>query len=293
MLDFLRTLYRKRKLLLRMILIEEDHPDEVNEYVLKPESIFQFAGLTGLMLVVLLITIFGLTPLGPFLFDKEDDVLRSRAAELQQKVIALNDSLTLRDQQLAVIKNVIFTNEDTVFRTDYIGDDVSRFQPPLSSGEQSEIDEADLSNTGFTTPVIDANNIIGSRLLEHSISFPAQWPVDGTMTRTFEPENQHFGIDIASSEGAFVSSIADGIVMTSVWTMNYGYVIQIQHADGYTSVYKHCSLPLKKEGDTVLGGDIIGIIGESGLISSGPHVHIELWRNGIALDPELFLISNS
>jgi murein DD-endopeptidase MepM/ murein hydrolase activator NlpD len=204
--------------------------------------------------------------------------------------MALNDSLLLRDQQLSIIKNVMITNQDTVFETDYIGSEIS--QPPQQRFQQ-EIQQQGNSDLDFSTPTLDANNIIGSRLLDNSVSFPAPWPVDGTLTRTFEPENQHFGIDIASSEGALISSIADGIVMTSVWTMNYGYVLQIQHAGGYTSVYKHCSLPLKKEGDTVLRGDIIGIIGESGLISSGPHVHIELWRNGIALDPELFLISNS
>lgn len=290
MLDFLRTFYRKRKLLLRMILIEEEHPDEVTEYVLKPESIFQFAGILVTLFVVILIAIFGLTPLGPFLFDKEDEVLRSRAMELREKVMNLNDSLVLRDQQLASIKNVMLSNRDTVFKTEFIGTEMTQLTPQQS---QQEVERENSSDIDFTTPTIDASNIIGSRVLEQRISFPAPWPVDGTLTRTFEPENQHFGIDIASSDGAFISSIADGIVTTSVWTMNYGYVLQIQHADGYTSVYKHCSLPLKKEGDTVIRGDIIGIIGESGLISSGPHVHVELWRNGRALDPELFLISNS
>jgi murein DD-endopeptidase MepM/ murein hydrolase activator NlpD len=89
-----------------------------------------------------------------------------------------------------------------------------------------------------------------------------------------------------------VRALADGVVISAEWSINYGNTIQIQHGDGYISIIKHCSSLLKKEGDVVLRGDGIGVLGLSGVINTGPHVHIELWRNGVALDPELYLITN-
>lgn len=284
MFDFLKKLYEKRHKMITIIMVEDDHTDEPSEYHLLPKFLFQLFAYSTLLILSLVIVVFGLTPVGPWLFDKEDEVLRNKAIQLHQQLVALEDSLYVRDQQLSSIKKAIYTNQDTVFSTFKLNSsDYGITDRPVSSDffSQKELENLQLVN---------GSNIIGSQILNNTIKFPAPWPVDGTMTRTFDPESQHFGVDIATEKKSLVKSIADGVIISSVWTLNYGYVIQIQHPDGYISIIKHCSQPLKNEGDTIMRGDVVGIVGESGIISSGPHVHIELWRDGVPLDPELFLI---
>lgn len=114
-------------------------------------------------------------------------------------------------------------------------------------------------------------------------------PVKGVVTEHFNAEPDHFGIDIVSEVNARISSVLDGTVIFSGWTLNTGYVIYVQHESDLVSVYKHNAELLKKTGDKVKAGEAIAIIGNTGELSSGAHLHFELWNNGTALDPEQFI----
>ncbi len=120
--------------------------------------------------------------------------------------------------------------------------------------------------------------------------FPVRYPVNGTLTRGYLPAEGHYGLDIATKENEPVLNIADGSVTNSGWTISNGYVISIQHKDGLLTIYKHLSKLNKKEGDIVLKGDILGTIGNTGVLSTGPHLHFELWKNGVPQNPEVYLI---
>ena len=87
-----------------------------------------------------------------------------------------------------------------------------------------------------------------------------------------------------------ITSIADGTVVSASWTVSEGYVLSIQHAGGMLSIYKHCSSLTKKSGDNVLKGDIVGTTGDVGVTSSGPHLHFEIWKDGLPQDPGMYLI---
>jgi murein DD-endopeptidase MepM/ murein hydrolase activator NlpD len=117
-------------------------------------------------------------------------------------------------------------------------------------------------------------------------------PAMGIITNKFDPEVKHYGIDIAAEEGESIKSIADGIVILSSFTIDSGCVIVIQHSNDLLSVYKHSSLLLKKVGNFVKKGEVIGNIGSSGELSSGPHLHFEMWSNGNPMNPELFIKIN-
>lgn len=114
-------------------------------------------------------------------------------------------------------------------------------------------------------------------------------PVRGVVTDQFKSVTDHFGIDIVSEVNARISSVLDGTVIFSGWTLNTGYVIYIQHETELVSVYKHNAELLKKTGDKVKAGEVIAIIGNTGEYSSGPHLHFELWYGGTAIDPEQFI----
>jgi len=112
----------------------------------------------------------------------------------------------------------------------------------------------------------------------------------GTPTTYFSRVNRHYGIDIVGKAGSPVLSTLDGTVIFNEWAIETGHVLVIQHKNDIISVYKHNSSLLKKAGDYVKAGDPIAIIGNSGEITTGPHLHFEIWYKGIPLNPEDYLI---
>ncbi len=114
-------------------------------------------------------------------------------------------------------------------------------------------------------------------------------PVHGTVVNGFDQKTSHYGVDIVCKKDASVKSTLDGRVIFSEWTIKGGYIITIQHNDDLISVYKHNSALLKKQGDIVRAGDPIAIIGNTGELTSGPHLHFELWYKNNAVNPADFI----
>lgn len=117
-------------------------------------------------------------------------------------------------------------------------------------------------------------------------------PVNGYISRGFNLENGHMGIDFVIKSGTPVYSAAGGYVIFADYTVNDGHMMIIAHSDGYITVYKHCSSLLKKARDVVAEGEMIALSGNTGELSSGPHLHFEIWKNGKPVDPQSLLSNN-
>ena len=117
-------------------------------------------------------------------------------------------------------------------------------------------------------------------------------PANGYISRSFDPERGHFGIDLVVKVGTPVYASAGGYVVFSGYTNNYGHIIILSHSDDYLSIYKHCSVILKTEREFVKQGELIAQSGNSGMATTGPHLHFEIWQNGVPIDPEKILINN-
>lgn len=116
-------------------------------------------------------------------------------------------------------------------------------------------------------------------------------PVKGIISGKYDVRTKHFGTDIVTSPRAVVSSALDGTVIFTGWTMETGFVIEIQHQNNLVSVYKHNASLLKETGELVRAGEAISIVGDSGeLYTSGPHLHLEIWYKGSSLDPEKHIL---
>jgi len=120
-------------------------------------------------------------------------------------------------------------------------------------------------------------------------SFSFFTPLQGIITSGFNLIENHYGIDLVTSHNEAVKATLDGTVVFSGWTLETGYVIGLQHERNFISVYKHNSVLLKKEGDHVLAGEPIAISGQSGELTTGPHLHFELWENGTPVNPEEYI----
>lgn len=115
-------------------------------------------------------------------------------------------------------------------------------------------------------------------------------PTRGMISSHFDMDRKHFGTDIAANPNESVLVTMDGTVILSTYTAETGYLIGVQHNQDFVSVYKHCGSLLKKEGDVVKGGEAIALVGNSGTLSTGPHLHFELWYKGHPVNPEKYIV---
>jgi len=150
---------------------------------------------------------------------------------------------------------------------------------------REQVEREDLFNLSFGDP----REITGEQNLQSLHFFP---PVKGTQTAGFNAREGHNGIDIVAPESSPIKACLDGIVIDTYWNLESGNVIMIQHDHGLISFYKHNSQVLKRAGAKVRAGDVIAIIGNTGEMSTGPHLHFELWHDKTALDPKEFINFN-
>ncbi len=126
---------------------------------------------------------------------------------------------------------------------------------------------------------------------KQSKSYYFNKPANGFISRGFDPERGHMGIDFVIKTGTSVYATASGYVIFADYTTKDGYMIILNHNNGYISIYKHCSVLLKRARETVLQGEAIALSGNTGEISTGPHLHFEIWKDGEPIDPKKVLIN--
>jgi murein DD-endopeptidase MepM/ murein hydrolase activator NlpD len=122
-------------------------------------------------------------------------------------------------------------------------------------------------------------------------SFPLLTPVEGFVTQGFDPSRNHFGMDIAGQRGTPVHAPGDGVILFAGWTYDDGNMIIIAHGGGYCTVFKHNQALLKNALSGVKRGEPIALLGTSGKTSLGPHLHFEVWKNGVPQDPNEYLLA--
>jgi murein DD-endopeptidase MepM/ murein hydrolase activator NlpD len=149
---------------------------------------------------------------------------------------------------------------------------------PADSQFRKEFEKSDLSLITLTSGKY--------RELQETFFFS---PITGFISDHFDIKKSHYGVDIVAKTNEAVKNVADGTILFASWTQDSGYVIMIQHRGNLISVYKHNAELLKKVGTFVNAGEIISIVGNSGEMTDGPHLHFELWYNGNPLNPEEFV----
>lgn len=279
MWDFLKKIFSEREGDVTVVVLDDQNPDGSSSFNLAAQDIIKVTLFVIILSVLITTVIFFATPLGSLYQQQQDQSIRNEAIAISERLMVLQDSLLARDRQLTDLKKVLQTVPDTSFSVDIpINDSGSRGTNPESNYQFINAYE-----------MLSQDQIIFSESLERAPDFPANLPLDGTLSQMFDSKKGHFGIDIAAPTNTNFTSIADGVVTYAEWTINYGYVIHLQHSNGITSVYKHGSSLLKQQGDYVLKGDVLGTIADTGVLSSGSHLHLEIWKNGIPQNPEMYI----
>ena len=248
---------------------------------LSPLNVFVFTGTVIISLITFTIYIIAFTPLREYIPGYADVNMQRKLLSLTMKTDSLMHSLDSRDIYLANLRSII-TGEAGSDAGSTRPPDLQRYDtlqfPPITAEDsvlRSQIETQDRFSlsAGGTNP---GNSISGFHFFT---------PVKGTITGEFNARSKHFGIDIVASPNEVIKSTLDGTVVMADWTSETGYVIAVQHTSNLVSLYKHNSALMKKAGEYVKAGDVLAIIGNTGELTTGPHLHFELWFNGRPVNP--------
>jgi murein DD-endopeptidase MepM/ murein hydrolase activator NlpD len=274
-----KSVFQRLKNRFRLVVMNDDTLEEKASFSLKPLNVFVFTGLTIILLITLTTLLIAFTPLREYIPGYADVSLQRRVYSLVVKADSLEKAVAARDKYLDNIRNVIEGKIPTEKpeKTDLQTAKFDTIKQLKKSMADSLLREEIESQNPLTLRAGENKSGISSFLF-----FP---PIKGTVTSRFDPLTKHYGLDIVSNKNESIKATLDGSVIISNFTSETGYVIAIQHDNNLISLYKHNSALLKKTGDFVKAGEVIAIIGNSGELSSGPHLHFELWYNGSAIDP--------
>ena len=207
---------------------------------------------------------------------------------LSDIVDSLSIAVSQKDAYLANIQGIISGNENLDLKK--LAEKAQAISKPDSNVKTVfEPSEATLSILGeFGSAPLEISNPVGISTGSFAEIFFFT-PIKGVLTSVFAPQEDHYGVDIVAKENEPVKAIADGTVILASWTLDTGYIISVQHSNELISIYKHNSVILKKVGDLVRAGEIISIIGNTGELTTGQHLHFELWYKGTPLNPQEFI----
>lgn len=211
-----------------------------------------------------------------------------RLIELMMRVDSLEGEVGKRDVYLANLQQVITGK----VATDPLAQTAPQAMGPVKS-ENADLTTLNPTDSAFRRQFEQEENSAKSlryvRADEKLKNMTFFAPLGGIIMNQFNIKKKHFGVDIVAQKNEPIKAVADGSVIISSWTQDSGHVIGVQHKNQLISFYKHNSVLLKKVGDRVKAGDIVAIIGNSGELTDGPHLHFELWYNGNPVDPEDFI----
>jgi murein DD-endopeptidase MepM/ murein hydrolase activator NlpD len=265
----------------RLVVINDETLEEEALLKISRSNIIALTSLVVIFVFIISFLIIVYSPLNEHLPGKSSELVQKELIQLALKSDSLASALSISSLYLSNIESIIK------------GDSISfeRLDDSLNKIDNSEVNffkskEDSLLRIRVEKEDQSSINLNSKKRNKQFLFFP---PVEGFVSDSFNLQTNHYGIDLVAKSGAKIKSIGEGTVIVSDWNPQTGYVLGIQHSEDFISFYKHCSVLLKSVGDIITTGENIAIIGNSGELSSGPHLHLELWKSGTPLDPSLYI----
>jgi len=274
-----------RKLLdkYRLVVLNEETFEERISFKLTRLNVFVLASLSTIILIVLTTVLIAFTPLREYIPGYSSTALKRQATELNYKTDSLQQAILMNEKYYASIKKVLQGDQSVVdFNRDSIIQAVKL--------EASEVDLNPILEDSVLRQKVDKedkyNLFESATSATNFVLFP---PANGPISEPYNLKEKHYAVDIVVAKNTPIKATADGVVVFAEWTATTGYVIIIEHSYGLISVYKHNASLTKSQGDLVKAGEVIAAAGNLGELSTGPHLHFELWNDGYPVNPTNFI----
>ena len=277
--SFLKRIFNDYK----VVISSEDTFEEKFSFKANKINVFIIMLVYSIILISFTISIVFFTQLREMVPGYSSTDLLNRAIYLTKKTDSLEQQIALNNKFYKSIEDVLSGNIDEFVPRDELSVDSSLTNSDfvtVSPNSQDSILRKYVENE-------DKFNLTNNELIIENKMFFS--PIKGEITQSFNFNENHFAIDIAADIGTPVKSVLDGKIIFAEWSLQTGYVVVIDHGENIISVYKHNSKILKEQNDFVQAGEVIAYSGNQGNLSTGPHLHFELWKNGTPIDPEPLL----
>ncbi len=268
----------------KLSFINENTLEEVWSFRLSQLSVFISLGVFAFSLVAFTAFIIIMTPIRNYLPGYLDVEVRKEIVQNALRADSLERMIEIQNLYLKNVTGIISgTIElDSIREIDSLARVDADFEIPRSPEEEEYVKNFEQEEK-YNLTVLNTNPLPMDGLFFYK-------PVNGVISSHYQADIHHFGVDIAAASKESVLATLDGTVMYAGYDPNQGNVIQLQHKNGFVSVYKHNELLLKEPGEQVVAGEAIALVGNTGKLSTGPHLHFELWYNGKPVNPEDFIV---
>lgn len=254
----------------RVVIIDTEDLKEVGNYQFSMARLYTYI-ITGIILFsILLISLIAFTPLKRLMPGYGEIEENAKFIELRKKITTLESELETQIVYTQGLQNML-SGLDPV-------------DAPLTP-KTDKISKS-INNTASVISDYDVQESQITKSLSNQYFVP---PITGSISAKYDRANNHLGCDILAPKDSAIKAISSGVVIGSDFTLDTGNTISIQHTNNVISIYKHNSALLKKAGDRVSAGEAIAIIGNTGTLTDGPHLHFELWYDGNPVNPENFI----
>jgi len=267
----------------RLVVLNEHTFEERFALKLSRLNVYIFGGLFSVILILATIVLIAFTPIRGYIPGYSSVKLKTDARKLTLASDSLQNRLVVLENYTKSIKSILtgeVTSDDIIDSIQELSKRTQVDQSTLNASKQDSI---------FREKIESRDRFPLSDQLLNKVKIVFFAPTSGTISQSFNSENKHFAIDVVAKTGTPVKAVADGTVIFSEWTTETGYVIILKHTNNFISVYKHNGILLKQQGDQVQSGEAIASIGSSGELTTGPHLHFELWSDGYAVNPANYI----
>lgn len=267
----------------RLVVLNEDTFEERLSFNLTRLNVFVLAMVSSVLLIIGTIILIAFTPLKEYIPGYSSTALKKKALELSTKTDSLQRIVDFNDKYYASIKKVLKgevsaenLNKDSIIKAAKI--------------EANEIDLNPIREDSLLREKVDKEDKYSLfQTATSKSSFVLFPPVNGTISEDYNVEEKHYAVDVVVEEDTPIKATADGTVIFAEWTAQTGYVAIIEHSQNLISVYKHNASLIKSQGDLVKAGEVIATAGNTGELTTGPHLHFELWSDGYPVNPNNFI----
>ncbi len=269
----------------RLIIYNDDTFEEVSSFRLKGFNLLWVIGILSFVLITFTFILVAYTSVREFIPGYPTTKERRDIIINALKLDSLEHALRMRDHYFSNLENILLGKDSIYKMVEKKEDSLKLKNIQFKKSKSDSLLRKEVEAEQFN--VFSSENY---KYLRSTTQLYFFTPLKGVITNKFNPNSGHYGIDIVAGPNEVIKSILDGTVILATWTLETGYVIQIQHANNFISVYKHNAELLKTIGTRVLAGEPIAIVGNSGEITTGPHLHFELWHNGQPVNPEDYIV---
>ena len=267
----------------RFVILNEQSYEETFSYKLNRLNVFLFFSVSILLLIISTFLVISYTPLKEYIPGYDSSELRRKAIMNNYKLDSIQEKLMRNQRYIIAVSEVLKGDLDIYELEQRVNSDTIYSNKSLLEFETSEAD----SLLRIEVENDEKYNI--TQTGEDKSLLTLFKPISGKVTQKYDPATRHYAVDIATKLNTPVRTTTEGVVVFSGWSDDVGYVVIIDHPYDLLSVYKHNSSISVSQGEVVEQGQVIAFSGNSGMNTTGPHLHFEIWSNGFSLNPEEFI----